>query len=316
MTLNPFELRTRCDLSPSVVDTSNTQTIAHTSLKNEKKVSLKDAKPRSKVLEKSLLVTSVVFAAMSLVPPLRLAGALALRGVALLSSILNSEKNWKKDDLFSQIMNCSKIAIVALGIIALAVASPMLMVASLAADIGLQAIEMGRCIKKGEYTKALIHFGVMVIDTLALSAIAAGSWKLMVAAAAVSGFGMLILAIGVGAKAKNASDAIDVLSYAAFSAISFAGAFEMSEFWGNVKTKDANYDEARYFDSRGRPIQYPRKASYMIDHSKTEYFNNGERVLNPVHAEWDYQITQHALDPALFPTVPVGGPAIVTKELK
>lgn len=238
-------------------------------------------------LQKVLLVATVGCAALSLIPPFRLAGSLALRGIALLSSILNSEETWAKNDTLGSILNYFKVAVVTFGIVALVAASPMLMVASLAADIGFQAIQMARCIYKGEYSKALIHFGVIVIDSLALAGIVTGSWQLMVAAAAVSAVGMLILF----AESKGSLEAFSYFALAIIGGVA-AGTIGNTNI---LQEPDGQKTTVFDYDGNGRVI--------------------GQHVVYERTYSQDHQAPT-TLSPELFPTVPVGGPAIVTNIVK
>ena len=64
----------------------------------------------------------------------------------------------------------------------------------MAADLGLQTFELVKALAKKEYQKAGLNFAFVAIDTLVLTGLILGSWPLMVSAAAVSAFAMLILA--------------------------------------------------------------------------------------------------------------------------
>src|ERR1700759_4318707 len=68
------------------------------------------------VIQKSLLVATVTFSALALVPPLRLAGALGLRCVSVLASTANTAQNWKQTNGFEKFLNISKIALCVLGL--------------------------------------------------------------------------------------------------------------------------------------------------------------------------------------------------------
>src|ERR1700684_617967 len=86
--------------------------------------------PKSKHIQKGLLILTVACATLSLIPPLRLAGALALRATVLLSSGVNCIDSWKKEGVAGRLTQFAKVAIVVLGLVALAAASPILVAAS------------------------------------------------------------------------------------------------------------------------------------------------------------------------------------------
>jgi hypothetical protein len=275
--------------------------------------SLESTKLKNKILQKSLLVLTVACAALALIPPLRLASSLALRGIGLLSSVLNSKCHWEKSDLMSRVIGCFKIVLVSLGIVALATASPILLVASLVGDIGAQSIEMIKCLQNGECSKALMHFGVIVIDTLALTSIAIGSWQLMTTAAGVSVAVMIALGFGTWINAKEDSDTIDIVCYACLSIISII-AIGMTNYElkpREIQAKAANYDEKRFFDSEGNTV-----ASWSKKICTIKFYKDGSEVLVPEHAQWETQVASTTYAKEFLSTVPVGSTAIVTKQLK
>lgn len=151
-------------------------------------------KPELRWAQRGLLIATVACGILSVIPPLRLAGALALRSVAFLTSGVNVAESWQREGVIGRIAQITKVALVAGGLVALAAGTPVLMVASLAADIAYQSFEFGRAICNKDPEQAFCRFGIIVIDALALSAIAVGSWKLMVAAASISAFFMLTIA--------------------------------------------------------------------------------------------------------------------------
>src|SRR5262249_37330999 len=115
---------------------------------------IQEKAPSKLAVHRGLLVVTVAASILSLIPPLRLLGAMITRSVALLSSTLHCADKGSKDHLFTRV---ARVGAVAVGLAALVVASPVMLVASLAADIGLQAIEMVRAFRRGEIGKGLAH---------------------------------------------------------------------------------------------------------------------------------------------------------------
>lgn len=144
-------------------------------------------------IHKGLLLLTTALAILGAIPPLRLFASIALRATALLSSTTACVDNWKADTTFEKIMKVAKMTGVALGLAGMAAASPLVLIASLAADVGIQALEMVKAFYKGEDGKGCIHLGMLIVDVLALAGLIVGSWELMVAALAVSILAMIII---------------------------------------------------------------------------------------------------------------------------
>lgn len=162
-------------------------------------------------VQKGLKIALTACSILSLVPPLRLAGNLATRGIALISSSINGAETWKSDHLIEKIAECSKIALVILGIVAVAVSLPVLSIASIAADLAYNTFELGRAIYHKDLDKALTHMSAIVIDTFALAAIATGFWQLMVVAASLSAAAMLAFGIKVAVQAVENDKPLDTI---------------------------------------------------------------------------------------------------------
>ncbi len=173
-----------------------------------------------KPLQRGLLIATAGCAILSAIPPCRLAGNLAVRSIALLSSGVNGVEGWKREGKIGHIVQFSKIAIVALGLVGAIAASPFLLKASLVCDTALQVFELGRALHKGEGKRALYHLVAIVINSAILVALSVGSWQLMVTAAAVSALVMFALAC----RGNN----IDFLGYIALAGVGMAQAMTLS----------------------------------------------------------------------------------------
>jgi len=111
-------------------------------------------------VQRGLLFAATACSIISIIPPCRLAGALALRTIALLSCSLTTSSNWSSDDSVSKLSKITQTAGVALGLVALAAAFPALLTASLAVDLGVQVFEAGKCARQGNKEQALLHLGM------------------------------------------------------------------------------------------------------------------------------------------------------------
>lgn len=153
------------------------------------------ALPRCDKAQRGLLVMAAVGSLLWCIPPLRFGVGLAMKSIALLSSSVSATDRWAKNTVLERNLKVAKIAAVALGLVGLAAASPMLIIASLSADLAIQIIETFKAFVAGEWQKGLMHLAMGVVDVLAWGAIVAGSWELMVAATCVGILAMLILTI-------------------------------------------------------------------------------------------------------------------------
>ena len=140
-----------------------------------------------------MIIAGVAYTLMATpLPSTRLAGILALRTICLISTLGSAKEALSNNNRVQGTLKCAKAATLVLGIVASAAASPILITAYFAADIGLNAIELGRALESGDKKKALTHLTAIVLDALILSAVATGSTKIMLVAVAVSA-----IAIGV-----------------------------------------------------------------------------------------------------------------------
>lgn len=153
------------------------------------KIAAKNAQPKQNALnyaQRPLLVAATACTALNFIPPLRLGASIALRSIALISSSLTAGSRWSEESFLGKLSKIGKVAGVAIGLVALTLAMPALMAASLGVDMGVQLFEAGRAIKDGKAGQAFLHLGIAIVDALALAGIVAGSWKLMVAATSIN----------------------------------------------------------------------------------------------------------------------------------
>lgn len=140
----------------------------------------------STTLQKSLLVATTACVAISLIPTCRLIGMFSLRATSLITAIVNSATDWANTDTLGRVAKCAKIAAIILGIVAVALISRILIIASIAMDLGIQLMETIKAICIDNTKKALTHLGIMVVDALLLAATITLKWPFMVAAAAIN----------------------------------------------------------------------------------------------------------------------------------
>lgn len=219
------------------------------------------AMPTKRAIKTGLLGLTVATTILSLIPPFRLAGALATRSIAFLSSSLDSVKPNEKG-ISAKALNCARTAFIALGIAGLAAASPVLILTSLVADTGIQVIEMGKAIYKKQAGKALVHLSCIVINSLVIGALIVGSWKLMVAAAAVSMvvMGVFAMAISIGKDKPTMSSVFESFCYLGLSVTSALSLGAVIQETRTVNTnsrftvENTSKEKVAVFDKNGQNV--------------------------------------------------------------
>ncbi len=280
-------------------------------------------------VQRGLRVMAIACAALSLIPPLRLPSALAAHSLILLSTSLSCTQ--RADSKWGRFVQFSRVGISALGIVAIGAGLPVLIAASLTADIGIQAISAFKAAANGKKNEALMHVAIIVIDALALAGILAGSWQLMVAAAAISAFVMVLFAIKVGRQIKNRTDydgIIDALSYAALAGVGIASAATTARIATERPTKahfslhNRSSHTQTYRGDHGKTIIVlapGEKADVTVPYKDLYSFHGPgftkegldiqERTLmsavSPNSIDYDITVHQFPLEPHFFPMAPV-----------
>lgn len=258
-------------------------------------------------VQKGLLIATVACATISLIPPLRLAGTLALRVVAFLSSSANCAEQWSKDTPSCRFLKCIKMTAVAIGLLAVAASSAALVVVSLIANIGIQVMNLMKNLYQGNYSKALIHFGMIIIDSLVLAAMLTHAWELMVAAAAVSALAMLIIGYKIWSSSRNSENIIETACYILLGGLGIASALTSTEIIVTQRTVTGH------------------RQGYIYAHETEKYglFRRPDGNFEIIQPGWQtipvYEYKNVVLNTPLafkdFPTLPISGTSIVTKEL-
>ncbi len=260
--------------------------------------------PVKETAQRGLLVTATALSILSVIPPFRLAASTAARAIALISLAISCTDDISKTSLLMRIAKC---AIPVLGIAALALTSPIVIVASIAADVGIQTIETLKALYNRDWNKASLHFNILVIDSLALAAVVTGGWQLMVAAAAASSCFMLAIFVKTARNAKSAGDVVDAVCYAAMAGAGIASAISAYQITRKYKTI----------------TQYPVK---IASESWTKYTYYRGKIVSQETIVWKEAYEMHTriedatcvvkapLDIVHYPTVPLAGTVIVHPE--
>ncbi len=313
--------------------------------------------PSTQTINRSLLGISVVLSILAFLPSLRAPASLALRSVACLSSAVIAGEHACSGSKFSYVqhmMNIGKIAAVVLGLAGLIVASPVVLLASLVVETALQAFLLVKSIAKlvsnwskgtqtitQDFTKVLVHIGLLSVSALVIAAIISGGWPLIIAAAVVNAFVMGFIFFKA---------VIDLTSKPDFS-IEIGNVFEMVCYFAlfviNISSTAGCLDESqrgivveskfKVTNDSDKPLHiygpYRREIAVVAPGETLEYsikradYNNtrpfsygifeGESTRSSIDATeniWEIFERTEKITPPDFPTVPIGGTNIVTQE--
>lgn len=288
---------------------------------------IKEKEKVCQIAQRSLLVAATVCSILSIIPPLRLAGSLALRSVALLSSSTTAVTRWSEESVLGKLAKVAKVAGVALGLVALAAALPALMVASIGVDLAVQVVEAAKAAHQGKGAQAFMHLGFAIVDTLALAGIVAGSWQLMVAAISVNIAIMAGAIVITAVDIKKGEEVIDVICYAALGITGMVGAITSARIV-HVKTnahfsgKNETNNPITFYDKDDNvvaKVQPGERYDFTLDYNHLSKMQYGGSYLEAVSSTTEKvkmlptEILSETydfkppLDPKLFPTLPVGG---------
>ena len=197
-------------------------------------------------IQKGLLGLNVAFVALSLIPPLRFAGSLSVRATLLLSSATNTAKRWQDENLADRTLKCAQVAAVALSLAALAAMQQMLMIASFAAEIGINVLEIIKTTftncRGRELEECYSKRGcIIIIDALVIAARTIGSFKIMIVAYCVDAVAMIIFA----KISQSHHHHFEEYCYLALAVLDVATAFSIAQY---TKTEITNpYKEDTIF---------------------------------------------------------------------
>jgi hypothetical protein len=296
--------------------------------------------PKLDTLQRGLLVLTIACAALSLVPPFRVAGSLALRAVSLLSSCITCADAKAPIDPLSRTMRIVKVSVVILGIVAIAAAAPLFCTVSLIADIALQITEIGKALHEGDLPRAWIHVTILAIDACVLVGLITGSWQLMVGAACVSILTMLTIAIKVAIDGIRVNgnvfkldgyNAFDAMCYTALAVLGMTTALATAY----IPKRMNPYNEYTYDNQGDDPVIIKNQDKFIQriePHTKATFslpnfhISNpltvipletdvrGSTLLHPIGIDIPNPDPKPPLEPQFFHTLPLGT-GIKTKDM-
>ena len=267
--------------------------------------------------QQALLGMTAFCSILSCIPSLRFGASLAMRSISF-CSVGISKPVAGKEELFIKV---AKLAAIGLSMGATVASMPMLMVASLTTDIGLQIFEGVRAIYKEDAVKTGMHAMILVVDTLALGSVVLCSWQLMVAATAVSAFAMIMMASI--APTVNGHEA-DMGCYLVLAVTNIVTALSIGEIKGIAKTVVIKND-----DSNGKLVVMKPVGSVIVAESApgqdVTIYNNPYVRYNVLHVSSTGetrlenfrvpdQVYRAAIPSHELPGLPVGGSVLKVVE--
>ena len=191
-------------------------------LNSEKKQNKFNSKLAITIINKTLQIAIVASEIISMFPVLRLAGSITSKAISFLSTCFEcSEKS--NNVIMRTVIKCLQLAIIVLGIVSIAIASPLLIVVALAIDIAHHIFYTINSFYNHNTEKGLLYLANCIILTFTLAGIAAGSWQVLVTATALSIVLMALTAIKtsveIGERKKSPWDCIDLVCQTALIAI-------------------------------------------------------------------------------------------------
>lgn len=272
-----------------------------------------------------LMIGTVVFATLSLVPSLRTFSSLALRSIALVSTSLPLA-NWSNDGAMTRTSKFIKVGAVALGLTGIFLKTPAYVIASLVADIGHQTLEMIKYCKlpmsaENPAPARSLTSNALIIATnvIVISAIALASWKLMILAATVNIVALSF--IGLTAVANNQN--ISAVCYAILAGLNVVLGISMLNIsdrrWTINYTNRTDHDQTllgncSHIVSTLKPGEtYTQQAEWYKTSPiwfQETYIRFG-RLRHQYHYLSDLAIhTESNVPPLVYAQLPIGGTAI------
>lgn len=136
--------------------------------------------------QRVLRCVALVGMILSLIPPLRLAGGLALRSTMVVISLCSVASNWSHISYLERALLCARVACVALGLVAVALNFPLFLLVSVVADTALHLFQAIQAFSQKRWLQGSVHLAIIAINVLTIAALATGMWPLFITAMAVS----------------------------------------------------------------------------------------------------------------------------------
>jgi len=280
--------------------------------------------PKKEICQRILLVAAVGCSILSITPSFRIGAAIAMRGIALISSLASFHHINPQNQISVIAQNVARCAIIILGIVAIATASPLLLIVSLIMDTAMQAFLCLKALYKQDFMGVALHFGMLAINTLAVAALITGSWQLMVAAAAASALAMASIALLIAfyAQKDDLGTAIDIACYLALTITGSVAITQMLPAAATIEkrvlfkaTNPHERFDTRYIDCNGNQVANPAphesqdvllRPEDTFSGNRLEYRVNpmGGGFDGPTHTKFITGEVTHITIPAPKPNIP------------
>ncbi len=276
----------------------------------------------SKSIQRALLAATVACAILSLIPSISVIGSLSLRTIACVTAGVQCIDAWRKDEKTGLALQIVRLASVALGLAGVAMNMMHLVIGAIACNILFQASESALSLKEKKFDEVAIRSGLVLVDTFLMIGMATGAWPYIVTAAAISSVAMLGIGISVGIRAGMNNDKMgvfDATMLIALSAVGIASSVIAAEHHESRISK-------KYFflnnDSEEKKIYHDLKGNVIAElepGEKTTLTLERDQSVSGYHVtfvnrEWEDVIVQEAMKPENFPTLPIGGSAVVLND--
>lgn len=223
---------------------------------------------QNKWVRKILLIATLAFGILAMIPPFRLTGILAVRSIGILAGLARVRKSMTNKSLGEKVwctlLNTARVGVLTLGLAAIITATPLFLIISLGIDIGVQILEIGTALAQKRMWAAFIHLAILIVDALFLAALVTNAPQAMIAAMCVGAFSMLVLAV----YASHKNMPLESLCFIALAGLGIANAavigktietFGITSFHHPLYTNHNDFPVAVYGNGMnypGDPIDY------------------------------------------------------------
>ncbi len=251
-----------------------------------------DYLPNAAMVQRGLMLLTIVTSILSSMPTHRMAGALGLRCTSLASASVNALSGSGNEHWVARIAKCTKVASVALGLAGLYASIPVFTLTPVLIEPFLQILFLLDAGLKGDFSQRIEHAQFPLIIGSLITNIAAGiafttsSQAWMIAACLINCFFMTILSASIitdmiepvyNRPRRSWADMIHAIGYLILGILS--GTNPISQIKGTREWRQTWKD----------------------------YGNWGY---------WTSESVRVCLDPKLYPTLPITGPTVTTRDLR
>lgn len=167
-----------------------------------------DSQLTVKKVQSCLAVCMLIAEGLTLDPSLDYAATIATYSITFLSSSLESKQSWAEASTLNKVELVATVTLAAFGVVVAAAASSVLLLASVAAEVGVQAMTVIKCTYEQDYEKVLTSLKMMIINSFRLASLISGYAALWIVG---QGIITMTTAYATGALAKKISNKLEAL---------------------------------------------------------------------------------------------------------